>query len=144
MNFISKNILFLVKEENISKDAFGKLFNLKRGNISSYINGKAMPKLETLIKISSKYDILIDDLIHIDLSKNQKQNKNVNVSLHDFSQEEIIKHLYIKDEEFSKNPLLWMYIKMKLLDDKIGKEEDLIYKIKSKQAESLDNVKNKK
>ena len=113
-------------------DNFGKLFGLNRGSISSYVKGKSIPKLETLIKISDRYAILIDDLIHQDLSIAGIKSKENKGSLNDFSEEQIITYLYLKDKEFSKNPLLWMYIKMKLLDKKIHKEEDLIRIIEAK------------
>lgn len=63
-NFISLNISKLVEKENLSKDAFGRMFDLKRGAISSYIDGKALPKIETLQKISAHYQISIDKLIN--------------------------------------------------------------------------------
>lgn len=132
MNFVSKNISFLLKKEGITMDNFGKLFGLNRGSISSYVKGKSIPKLETLIKISDRYAILIDDLIHQDLSIAGIKSKENKGSLNDFSEEQIITYLYLKDKEFSKNPLLWMYIKMKLLDKKIHKEEDLIRIIEAK------------
>ncbi len=70
-NFIPLNINYLVDTEKIGKDAFGKLFGLNRGAISSYIEGKSKPKIETLQKISEKYDITLDDLVNKELSKKE-------------------------------------------------------------------------
>lgn len=66
---LSLNIKFLSDIEEKSLDMFGKIFELNRGAISSYISGKATPKLETLQKISEYYDLSLDYLINKDLSK---------------------------------------------------------------------------
>ena len=66
---LSLNIKFLSDIEEKSLDLFGKIFELNRGAISSYISGKATPKLETLQKISEYYDLSLDYLINKDLSK---------------------------------------------------------------------------
>ncbi|PKQ63229.1 hypothetical protein BZG02_10810 [Labilibaculum filiforme] len=75
-NHISLNISKLVDKENLSKDAFGRLFDLKRGAISSYIDGKALPKIETLQKISARYKISIDELVNKEIDA----KRSVNVS----------------------------------------------------------------
>ncbi len=66
-NYIGLNISKLVSCSNLTKEAFGRLFELKRGAISSYIDGKALPKIETLQKISAHYHISIDDLVNRDI-----------------------------------------------------------------------------
>lgn len=131
MTFISKNIKYLLKKEDLGKDAFGKLFNLNRGTIGSYIEGKSNPKIETLQKIASRYDLLIDDLVNRDLA-NQKNTSKRRESLYDFSQEEIIKFLYTEDEKFSANPLLWMYLKMKFMDERIKQEESKVKQLEER------------
>lgn len=83
-DYISININYLVDREKLAKDAFGKVFGLNRGAIGSYIDGKAKPKIETLQKISEKYNITLDDLVNGDLSKNFK-TKNVSVEAQEIS-----------------------------------------------------------
>jgi hypothetical protein len=68
-NYIKLNINYLVERENKGKDGFGNLFNLNRGTIGTYIDGKAKPKIETLQKISEKYNISIDDLVNSQIEK---------------------------------------------------------------------------
>ncbi|WP_459212755.1 helix-turn-helix transcriptional regulator [Aquimarina rhabdastrellae] len=139
MIFISKNIKYLLQKEGLGKDAFGKLFGLNRGTIGSYIEGKSNPKIETIQKIANRYNLLIDDVVNRDLA-NQDLTLKPKTSLNDFSHEEIIKYLYTEDEELSKNPLLWMYLKMKFMDERIKQEEskvkDLEEHIKTLQLES--------
>ncbi|MEM9142266.1 MAG: S24 family peptidase, partial [Bacteroidota bacterium] len=43
-------------------------FGLNRGAVGSYIDGKSRPKIETLQKISEKYQLTLDDLVNRDLS----------------------------------------------------------------------------
>ncbi|WP_062056080.1 helix-turn-helix domain-containing protein [Aquimarina longa] len=133
MNYISENLSFLLHKTGLGKDAFGETIGLKRGNIGSYIDKKAFPKIETLQKISETYQITIDDLINIDLSNNTLKPKNLNTQrrkLDNYSVAEIIENMYLRDSEFSQSPLLWMYIKMKILDGKITDEELITEQLK--------------
>ncbi|MDR0606555.1 MAG: helix-turn-helix transcriptional regulator [Bacteroidales bacterium] len=77
-NYISLNIAYLVRKKNLGNDEFGRLFDLNRGSIASYIDAKAQPKIATLQKISEYFDISIDDLINKDISK-VMQNANNNI-----------------------------------------------------------------
>lgn len=111
-DFISLNINHLVKKENIAKDAFGKIFGLNRGAISSYIDGKAKPKIDTLRKISEKYKISIDDIVNKNLSKaSDVFNSKV------ISTEEVSSQLTIKEIEIVREAIL-MHEKQ-LLDDPV-------------------------
>jgi len=69
MDYLGLNISYLVGKTDLSKDDFGELFGLKIGTIGSYTNNNIKPKIETLQKISAKFNILIDDLINKDISK---------------------------------------------------------------------------
>lgn len=69
---LSLNIKYLVDKENSGLDSFGKMFGLNRGAISSYIRGKATPKLETLQKISDFYQLSLDYLVNSKLSEVDK------------------------------------------------------------------------
>lgn len=68
MNHLSKNIRHLVDISEKSQDAFGEIFGLKRGAVGSYINEVAVPKIETLQKISEFSGFSIDQLINFDIS----------------------------------------------------------------------------
>ena len=67
-NYISSNIGYLVKKKSISQDDFGGLFDLKKGVINQYTQGKSLPKIETLQKICNHFELSIDDFINSDLS----------------------------------------------------------------------------
>ncbi|TSE02791.1 hypothetical protein [Aquimarina algiphila] len=143
MIFLSKNIKYLCDRENIGKDAFGKLFGLNRGAIGSYIEGKSYPKLPVIQKISVKYSILIDDLINKDLAKgeltkvsNETDLKKLHLdSLDNYSLSDILSHLYKNDETYKEEPILWMYIKLKVLDSNITDDHNTVRKLERRIAE---------
>lgn len=75
-NFISINISYLVNKTRLSKDEFGEMFNLGKGSIGNYILEKAIPKLETIQKICSHFEISIDDFVNKDISNLPKKPLN--------------------------------------------------------------------
>lgn len=143
MNYISENLSYLLRKTGLRKDSFGETVGLKRGNIGSYIDRKAYPKIETLQKISETYKISIDDLINTDLTSNSLKPRSIDSEkgLDNYSVAEIIENMYLRDNEFSKSPLLWMYIKMKILDGKITDEELIIERLEIVTERNLKKVK---
>ena len=87
-NYIKLNIHYIVERENKGKDGFGNLFNLNRGTIGTYIDGKALPKIETLQKISEKYNISIDELVNNQIDKKALSPAKINAILEDPTLEE--------------------------------------------------------
>ena len=77
-NYISENIKFLYRKTTFSQDDFGGLFDVGKGLISNYINGRALPKIETIQKMCAHYNIGIDDFVNTDLSKNKGKNASLN------------------------------------------------------------------
>lgn len=67
-NFISENIAFLVKKNDLSLDDFGAFFDLSKGLTGQYVRKLSLPKIITIQKICSHYKITIDDFINKDLS----------------------------------------------------------------------------
>jgi transcriptional regulator with XRE-family HTH domain len=108
-SLIKQNISYLVQRENKGKDGFGKLFNLNRGTIGTYIDGKALPKIETLQKISEKYNISIDDLVNNLIEKKSPTPTKTSTRLKDPTLEEksnlirkIVKEQGIQTAEISR------------------------------------------
>ncbi|WP_298546085.1 hypothetical protein [uncultured Aquimarina sp.] len=143
MNNIAKNLSFLLRQTGLGKDAFGETVGLRRGNIGSYIDEKALPKIDTLQKISETYQISLDDLVNSDLSNNSLKPRKVDndEELNSYSVAQIIENMYIRDTEFTKSGLLWMYIKMKILDGKITDEELIIERLEEVSKKHLEKVK---
>jgi transcriptional regulator with XRE-family HTH domain len=67
-NYISINISYLVHKSRLGQDEFGNIFELNKGLIGKYINNISLPKIETIQKICSHFEITIDDFINKDLS----------------------------------------------------------------------------
>lgn len=85
MIYISNNIRYLLDKSGESEKAFGEIFGLKRGSISSYIHGDVHPKIETLQKISAHFNVSIDDLINKDISlTNNYIQKNDPLVINDY------------------------------------------------------------
>jgi len=76
MSKIGYNIKKLRNVKNLSQQAFADLFNLTRGNISSYEELRAEPKLEIIIKIANYFSIPLEHLLTKQLSVNEILNFN--------------------------------------------------------------------
>jgi transcriptional regulator with XRE-family HTH domain len=71
MSLIGKNIKKIRTTKGLNQTDFGKIFNLTRGSIGSYEEGRAEPKIETLKHIAKKFSISLDLLITTELTVNQ-------------------------------------------------------------------------
>lgn len=76
MTHIGTNIKKLRKVKGLSQQAFAELFNLTRGNISSYEELRAEPKIEIIAKIAKYFSIPLNHLIEKNLSVNEILNFN--------------------------------------------------------------------
>lgn len=70
---ISENIDYLIRKSRFSQKEFGDLFELKAGVVSQYVKNISYPKIETIQKICSYFEITIDDFINRSL-EDKKQN----------------------------------------------------------------------
>ncbi|MEJ5053357.1 helix-turn-helix domain-containing protein [Sphingobacterium sp. MYb382] len=76
MSNIGNNIKKLRKVKGLSQQAFADLFNLTRGNISSYEELRAEPRIEVILKIANYFSIPVNHLLEKNLSVNQILNFN--------------------------------------------------------------------
>jgi Predicted transcriptional regulators len=76
MSNVGNNIKKLRKVKGMSQQAFGDVFNLTRGNISSYEEMRAEPKIEIVLKIANYFGIPVQHLIEKNLSVNEILNFN--------------------------------------------------------------------
>lgn len=60
---LGKRIANIRKENKMSQDDFAEIFNVTRQTISSWENSKSYPDIETLVKISDKFNISLDILL---------------------------------------------------------------------------------
>lgn len=95
-NYIPENIAFLVKKLTLSQDEFGSTFEVGRGLISNYINGKALPKIETIQRICLHFEISIDDFVNKDLSAIQQNSPRLVNEVNDFVEPYVISPKYVE------------------------------------------------
>jgi len=81
MSQVGKNIKKMRNVKGLSQQAFADLFQLTRGNISSYEEFRAEPKLEVLAKIAKYFSIPLIDFIEKDLSVNELVHYNTELVL---------------------------------------------------------------
>lgn len=79
MTHIGKNIKKIRNVKGLSQQSFADLFSLTRGNISSYEESRAEPKIEVMLKIANYFGIPLSDLIEKDLSVNELLHYNANL-----------------------------------------------------------------
>lgn len=70
MSFIGNNIRKIRGVKNLNQSDFADLFNLKRASIGAYEEGRAEPKIATVIQIAKYFGIGTDDLLTKELSVN--------------------------------------------------------------------------
>lgn len=71
MSKIGYNIKKLRNVKNLSQQAFADMFGLTRGNISSYEEMRAEPKIEIIMKIANYFSIPLEQLLAKQLSVNE-------------------------------------------------------------------------
>jgi len=70
MSHIGKNIKKIRSVKKISQNAFSELFKLSRTAVGSYEEGRAEPKIETIIQIANYFGLSIDLLLTKELTVN--------------------------------------------------------------------------
>ncbi len=67
--FFSTNIRFLRKRRSKTQDDVAAALNMKRSTLSGYENEVSEPNIEALIALSKYFNVAIDTLIKVDLTK---------------------------------------------------------------------------
>ena len=71
MSFFGKNIRKIRTVKNLSQQAFADVFDLKRGTLGAYEEGRSEPKIETIIKVANHFSIDIGALLTRELTVNE-------------------------------------------------------------------------
>ncbi len=80
---IGANIKKIRAAKNLSQQAFADLFELTRGNISSYEENRAEPRLESVIKIANHFSIPLNKFVSEVLTVNEILQYNGDKLLND-------------------------------------------------------------
>lgn len=63
LEFFSENLRYLIKKNNIKNVELANFLGMSKSAISNYIAGVSVPKLETVVKIASYFDVNFENLI---------------------------------------------------------------------------------
>ncbi|MGN7865687.1 helix-turn-helix domain-containing protein [Chryseobacterium sp. 22458] len=96
MSFFGTNIKKIRQVKGLSQKAFADLFDLNRGVISSYEEGRAEPKIETILKVAHHFNLNLDKLLTETLQVNQL------VSVSDIDQLMLFPELAIQNTKEAK------------------------------------------
>jgi len=69
MNFISKNLKRLRTAKNKTQDDVAFAIGLKRSTYSGYENEVSVPTIEAIMKLADYFEITIDNLVRVDLTR---------------------------------------------------------------------------
>lgn len=81
MSFFGKNIKKIRGVKGLSQQAFADLFDLKRGTLGAYEEGRSEPKIDTIILIANYFSIAIGDMLTAELTVNQLLRFNDKLTL---------------------------------------------------------------
>ncbi len=112
MSFFGTNIKKIRQVKGLSQKAFADLFDLNRGVISSYEEGRAEPKIETILKVASHFNLNLDKLLTETLQVNQL------VSVSDIDQLMLFPELAIQNSKEAQ-----------IATEKINPNESIVQKI---------------
>lgn len=99
MSFFGTNIKKIRQVKGLSQKAFADLFDLNRGVISSYEEGRAEPKIETILKVANHFNLNLDKLLTETLQVNQL------VSVSDIDQLMLFPELAIQNSKATQDNL---------------------------------------
>ena len=98
MSFIGKNIKKIRTIKKLSQAEFAKKFNLARPSVGAYEEGRAEPKIDTVIQIAQEYRLSIDLLLTKELTINElyrfdifKDNYDQELAAKDQDESDVIK-----------------------------------------------------
>lgn len=79
MSFVSSNIKYLRKQKGWTQQDLADQLEIKRSLIGSYEEGRADPRISTLLKIAEVFNLSLDDLLSQDLSQHIKPAKSTKI-----------------------------------------------------------------
>ncbi|HMQ59205.1 MAG TPA: helix-turn-helix transcriptional regulator [Flavilitoribacter sp.] len=122
--FLADNLRYLRKQQNLSQEELASKVGLNRGNVASYENGTAEPKLCNLLKLADIFGVSMSDMILKDLSRYQHTNGQYPV----LCKEKLAKLEFLLQETVTLREFLeglskcTEYNKNKLEDDQLSNE----------------------
>lgn len=78
-HYIAANLRFLRKRKKLSQEELAAKLGLNRGNIASYENGSAEPRISNLLRMAEFFGISLIDLAQRDLTTTDPLNSLVRI-----------------------------------------------------------------
>ena len=91
-SIIAKNFKKLRLFKSLNQTEFADVFGITRSAVGSYEEGRAEPKLDTLMKVADHFKLQVDDLIRKELTVNQIAGFNYPID-EGINQDKIYEHL---------------------------------------------------
>ncbi|PSR11533.1 MAG: hypothetical protein C7N36_16030 [Bacteroidetes bacterium] len=101
-NYLASNIKILRKRKKISQEELGFHIGLNRGNIASYENGTAEPKICNLIRMAEFFGVSLIDLAQHDLTSEERMSSLMRLQGLCPQERAHLEGLYHKAEAFDK------------------------------------------
>lgn len=79
MNFLGENIKWLRKQKELTQEKLSAKIGVKRALIGAYEEGRAEPKLRTILTLCHYFDVRIDDLVNTDLSAQKAKKTTIDM-----------------------------------------------------------------
>lgn len=70
MSLIGKNIKKIRSIKNYSQQAFADLFDFSRASVGAYEEGRAEPKMDSVLLIAKQFNLSVDDLLTKEITVN--------------------------------------------------------------------------
>ena len=111
MKYLADNIKYLRQKLGLSQEKLAELLGLNRGNIASYEQGSAEPKIENLIKMMQVFKVEVKDLVERDLAglekldneiSSLKENPSYSDNLVNWEKSRLLKRLVNRDERIQQ------------------------------------------
>lgn len=71
---LTENIKYLIKKNRLKVHEFGNIIKTSKTVAGSYSSGRALPKYDTLLLLSEKFNVTVDALLKEDISKSKDQS----------------------------------------------------------------------
>ena len=68
--YLSRNLEYLLHQKKMRKADLARALNVSPQQAAKYLSGDNQPRIETLVMLGELFDVAIDDMILVDLSKN--------------------------------------------------------------------------
>ncbi len=127
MSYFGRNIRKIRNAKNISQSVFADLFNLKRGSIGAYEEGRAEAKIDTIIEVAEYFQLSLDQLLRKELTINeiyhiQERSRKITKIKNHNSPRQAINYLKQVDEGNNLN----MEKRLTSIEDKLKSIEELL------------------